>query len=962
MKSRLASRCLACIFAFSVASFGSVGLTSAEEHSEERMRHYDLRPKANANALQGSVAEREAEFATRSARAGELNLRVDRATGVTRSVRNATGYLTEAKAGEPLQIAYDYVGDHLGLLGLTAGDLVDAEVTDEVFSAVTGATHIYLRQRHAGLPVYNGQLSVHVNRDGRILGVNNAFMSHLASSVNSVQPSLSAADAVSAAAEHLGIDAQSIQAGTPGTGALKTTRLESDLSLDPIDATLAWLPIRAGVARLVWNFQIRTPDSQHWYDLTVDAADGTIWTRIDWVASADYRVAPSPYESPDVLPTPPPADGRTVETDPHELTASPFGWHDTDGTAGAEFTIHRGNNVHAYEDTDGNNAPPASQPDCGVTLDCDFDFPIDFSTQEPSTYQDAAIANLFYWNNIIHDVQYHYGFDEAAGNFQENNYGNGGSGSDYVQAEAQDPGNCNANFATPPDGTNPRMQMFTCTNVSPARDGDFDALVIVHEYGHGISNRLVGGPSNVSCLGNTQQAGEGLSDWWGLMHTMEVGDLGTDARGVGTYLFGQPPTGPGIRDLPYSTDPGINNWTYEDINGAAVPHGVGSRFAQAAWEVTWALVDEHGFSADFYDAMGGAGNQRAMLYMNEGLKNTACSPAFTDIRDGMIQAATDNYGGDDVCLLWETFAGFGLGTDAISGGSGSTSPTNGFSIPDVCLCEPGQTIPVADAGEDQLVCPGASVQIGTPAEPGHTYLWSPGGQTTAQITVSPTETTEYTVTAFTDCSATPEDTVTVFVDPGVSGLSEDFEGAIDDWTADGLWHLTDDSACAAPEPGYSSPTHAFYYGQDGSCTYDTGAANAGELCSPLIYGIDGTSTLTFEYLRVIESFAGGSYDTTTVDVVQGGDRTEVFFLDSTTPSTQQWTTSGAIDISAFAGPIPIQVCFEFSTGDAQANDFIGWFIDDVVVTAGDSACAGDQPIFTDGFESGDTSAWSTTIP
>jgi hypothetical protein len=35
--------------------------------------------------------------------------------------------------------------------------------------------------------------------------------------------------------------------------------------------------------------------------------------------------------------------------------ASPFGWHDTDGTPGAEHTITKGNNVQAQEDTDNNN-------------------------------------------------------------------------------------------------------------------------------------------------------------------------------------------------------------------------------------------------------------------------------------------------------------------------------------------------------------------------------------------------------------------------------------------------------------------------------------------------------------------------------------------------------------------------------------------------------------------------------
>ena len=73
-----------------------------------------------------------------------------------------------------------------------------------------------------------------------------------------------------------------------------------------------------------------------------------------------------------------------------------------------------------------------------------------------------------------------------------------------------------------------------------------------------------------------------------------------------------------------------------------------------------------------------------MLYVNEGLKNTACNPTFTQIRDGIIQAAQDNHGGEDVCRMWEAFAAYGLGTNAVSGGAASTTPTNGFNVPASC--------------------------------------------------------------------------------------------------------------------------------------------------------------------------------------------------------------------------------------------------------------------------------------
>ena len=51
-----------------------------------------------------------------------------------------------------------------------------------------------------------------------------------------------------------------------------------------------------------------------------------------------YNVFAIPKENPDDGP-------RTLEVDPAVAPASPFGWHDTNGIAGAEFTITRGNNV-----------------------------------------------------------------------------------------------------------------------------------------------------------------------------------------------------------------------------------------------------------------------------------------------------------------------------------------------------------------------------------------------------------------------------------------------------------------------------------------------------------------------------------------------------------------------------------------------------------------------------------------
>ena len=122
-------------------------------------------------------------------------------------------------------------------------------------------------------------------------------------------------------------------------------------------------------------------------------------------------------------------DGRTFEVNPADPTASPLGWHD-DGTV--QYTITRGNNVHAAVDlAPPNGADLGGEADGGAGLV--FDFGFGAGTQDPADYIPAAVTNLFYWNNIIHDVMYQYGFDEAAGNFQNDNFGNGGNGTSLLR-------------------------------------------------------------------------------------------------------------------------------------------------------------------------------------------------------------------------------------------------------------------------------------------------------------------------------------------------------------------------------------------------------------------------------------------------------------------------------------------------------------------------------------------------
>lgn len=591
---------------------------------------------------------------------------------------------------------------------LTEGDL-SFELTDFFASKKSGIQHIYFRQSFNGLEIIGTESSIHLSESGKISSVKTKFQSSLAKRGNNQQasPQISAIQAVNAAATHLGYSVTESLSVLNQEFSMdrKTTISKGGISLSPIPARLMYYLTNDGSLVLVWDLSIEAMNKSEWYSVRVNAATGQVLDKANWVNSCEFGHVEGAHEDHDsyhvhhshstvsslesnananslltsayrvfAMPIESPYFGdRTLvmEEDAINLNASPFGWHDTNGVTGNEYTTTRGNNVNAYED--GNNS--GFQPNPGNSML--FDYPFDMNYTNSNQYESAAITNLFYWNNIIHDVFYEYGFNELSGNFQQNNYGKGGLGNDFVRAEAQDgSGTCNANFGTPPDGQNPTMQMYICQN----KDGDYDNLVIMHEYGHGISNRLTGGPANSNCLQNNEQMGEGWSDFFGLMLTMNAGDQGSDPRAIGTYLFNQGPNGNGIRTHKYTTNMSVNPHTYNSIKSEAVPHGVGSVWAAMLWDMTWALIDEYGYDSDIYNGTGG--NNIALQLVVEGLKLQPCSPGFIDGRDGILEADQLLYDGANQCLIWDVFARRGLGVSASQGSSNSAQDgTEAFDTP-----------------------------------------------------------------------------------------------------------------------------------------------------------------------------------------------------------------------------------------------------------------------------------------
>jgi extracellular elastinolytic metalloproteinase len=207
----------------------------------------------------------------------------------------------------------------------------------------------------------------------------------------------------------------------------------------PVEARQAYIQLANGDLQLIWDIQYELDDN--WYNAQVNAHDGSVVGLVDWVSGASiYNVIPFGNNDPN-------ESLQKLVSDPFDKWASPDGWHAQGSLAkGAKtYNVTIGNNAYTHTNPDGGNdwqdnyRPSGHLNDDG---DLVFDYKADFENEEPKDYEDAAVTNLFYWCNTAHDFFHRYGFDEKAGNFQQDNLGRGRSGDDgagdAVIANAQD--------------------------------------------------------------------------------------------------------------------------------------------------------------------------------------------------------------------------------------------------------------------------------------------------------------------------------------------------------------------------------------------------------------------------------------------------------------------------------------------------------------------------------------------
>ncbi|MCY1078934.1 myxosortase-dependent M36 family metallopeptidase [Archangium lansingense] len=562
------------------------------------------------------------------------------------------------------------------------------------------------------------------------------------------------------------------------------------------------------------NTGLKNTTGSDYHSFVVSAVNGALLMRNNLSAHAGttsyrYKVwadttAPyTPYDGPHGNDTTPYAsgtpDGVDVRLDlpPNYVTLSSLPGNDPWLPAGATETV--GNNVDAYADL---STPDGFQPGSndlraavnGEAATPGFDYLYDLS-KAPNfdiTQRQAAVTNLFYVTNWLHDSFYAAGFDEASGNAQASNFGRGGVEGDRMRAEAQDYDSTNnANMFTPADGAPPRMQMYVFSPVSrftldvntptgltvtpgpadfgdqdfdltndvvvalqgtattgcgttpftnaaelsgkialidrgicaftekaknaqnagaaavilannqpggiapsgtdasitipvvairqadgnafkealkagpvnvrmvklkptEARDGTLDNAIVAHEWGHYISNRLIGDGNGL----NNYQGGA-MGEGWGDFHALMMQVREADRNVAGNNQFqgvysmsayvtsgpGVPGAYYGIRRVPYSTSFSKNALTFKHIaNGNPLPdthplsfghegransevHNGGEVWAAMLWDCYVSLLNAHPFQV---------AEDRMKQYLVAAYKATPSSPTYIEARDALL--------------------------------------------------------------------------------------------------------------------------------------------------------------------------------------------------------------------------------------------------------------------------------------------------------------------------------------
>jgi hypothetical protein len=603
--------------------------------------HFDIR-----SGIRADVRPTAAQRAAMNAMPG-VRIRWDARYGAPVLVTRYGGFLSG-----PDTNPREFLRSHAALLGLTNPEIDRLAPVVDYRTAHNGARHVVFQQTDGGRIVHGSLIKITLDRLGRVTIMGGTYFPGAAASAARV------------------IDQQQAI-----STAVRMNGARTDVSTS---AGLVTFPMPGGrPARLGWRMQLRT--GAGWLDVIVDAGNGRLIYRTDHKAYSSPQGTVFTVQHPDL-------GARQVVS----FAGAPFdnaGWVTDRATAG--------NNANAYQDLNNDDIADyqPQTPAFGDPAYQHFDFPFADAFHsgatpgtDVTTDRDAAVTQAFFRVNFLHDYFYGLGFDEPAGNFQDNNFGRGGIGNDGMLVEIDNgftggPQETSNTQNSP--GQRPRMEI--TANADTDTQGAFDADHITHEYTHGVSNRLImtevvdGGLP----FGNqTWALGEGWSEFYGTSITNDPI--------AGEYVCGKPG---GCPQYPFDNSPLVYSDLCTRANTATgcEAHVDGEIWTAALW--------------DLRAALGKAASEQLVI---DGIKSTTPTTAtFLDARDGILAADMATNGGANQCLIWRVFAAREMGVSAstVVGDEDTTDIANpATDVPASCT-------PAANAGGPYTTAEGVNVSL-----------------------------------------------------------------------------------------------------------------------------------------------------------------------------------------------------------------------------------------------------------
>jgi extracellular elastinolytic metalloproteinase len=574
-----------------------------------------------------------------------------------------------AEQGNYVQRALSHVQSISSVLGLEETQSPEFLADPNVQISSSGGAMVHLQQQYKGVRIFQAAQGVRFTPDGAIgetVGQSVTVTQEL-----EVLPKLTVQDAVLKAAQYVAepqadeieevdgygqsMPLYSVELNNfiPTIIAIFPNQPDAPAVLEPgpfadeIRANLIWFPLDNGL-RLAWEVLLIMPDNQGQYRTMVDAESGEILYCRQLMSSvlAEGNV----YV----------VDGsgdRQVVQFPKPLAE--YGVPIPGGLPNV-FPDH----WVASNQASGNAINVALSP-AGTTFQGAVDNGlVRFNPANP-VGDDQRLLNIFYYNCFIHDFLYLYGFREADGNFQKDNFGRGGAFADPVTAfshNAEILGT--ATMSTRVDGTSPVMNMGLVGN----RHTAFDSSVVFHEFMHGVTNRLVGGPLNTQALEDFQSAGMG--EGWGDYIACTINKTTV----VAAWVVNKPG---GIRQFPYDSN-------FPDHFGML---GTG-RFNNSSLRKQHAVGEI--WCATLMEMNRNIGAHLGVQLVMDGLKLSPIRPSFLDMRDSILKALDNKLAAAQLAAaefetvragIWAAFAKFGMGPKASSLGASLQGVVADFEAP-----------------------------------------------------------------------------------------------------------------------------------------------------------------------------------------------------------------------------------------------------------------------------------------